>query len=150
MKKVEIKYNKGLSLDRLIFEQDNEVQSYIDNMISNNFFGLPERWVIELNCTPEDIASSLEEEQRDVEEMTSQGLQIVRRTFYKLPVQYTFEITDISPDYKELRKREYMKRVDPFFHVAQFEALDGRMDVLEQLKAERAKIKQEIPKPELR
>ena len=120
MFKLEIK-KSDIITDRVLFETIEELNLYLSDRSINSPFGLPER--PELNDSREP-------------------------TGVLLPPEFEISIQEIIPSYSELRKTQYLLRIDPKLSEAITEKALGDNTTMEALLLEKALIKLEIPKPE--
>jgi hypothetical protein len=84
--------------DQLIANADLEDPTeWIASGVEQNWWGLPDRWIIKEFATPEEIDSSVDQREVPVDELNpSAGL----RAEIKLPATYTIEVQDVSQEYQ--------------------------------------------------
>lgn len=140
MKKIIIKNLQGIQTHRA--EMLDPTQ-WIEQGISENWWGKPERWVVE-KTDPQaqeqyDDADVLETETRE----DSSGL----KTWVKLRVEYTIEITDVTFEHalqECLNKRRAQYPTPEEFLNAYFDGGEIALDILKQ---KRFEVKAKYPKP---
>lgn len=123
MKNIVIKRLNGEIRSQARFE-DDAYQSWIDQQISKNSWGKPERWIHEmyLESLNENINDSIDTREIEdfpaIEEVLDENNEIIQpyipaRTHieYKFPCQYTIEVTDCTEEVqKERLVQEGIKR----------------------------------------
>lgn len=119
MIKLEIKKDNIIT-DRVILNNQEEVDNFLEYRKSNSPFGLPER-----------------------PELDENG----EETGVTLPAEFDVIITEIILSYQELRLAEYIKRIDPKVPQAVTDKEMGDDSTMLDLIAEKAAIKLEFPKP---
>lgn len=135
MKKIIIRQKDGT--ERAGAEMLDPVQ-WIEQGVAQNWWGKPERWVLE-NSESYDPSDVLETEARD----DSMGLQ----TWVKLKAEYTIEIIDITQEHalaECIAKRKGEYPTPESFMNAYF---DGGDAALETLRQKRLEVKAKYPKP---
>ncbi len=123
-----------------------EVMQVFEENIAKGKYGKGERWVREGNLTDyEKTVTPLEEKEETVVSM--EGIVEVVKT-YKLPPEYTLEITDYIPSYMALRQKAYEEvGLSPqALTVAIIEHLSGDSTDLLIIQGKRAQIKEKHPK----
>jgi hypothetical protein len=135
MKKVIIKNNSGIELAKAEMQDPS---GWIADCISNNFWGKPERWILEGSeeVAPSDI---LETEVRD-----EYG---ELKTWVKLKAEYTIEITDVTFDHalQECIQNRIRAYPSPEEFLNAF--FDGPEIALDLLRQRRYEVKAKYPKP---
>jgi hypothetical protein len=135
MKKVIIKNNSGIELAKAEMQDPS---GWIADCISNNFWGKPERWILEGSeeVAPSDI---LETEVRD-----EYG---ELKTYIKVKAEYTIEITDVTFDHalQECIQNRIRAYPSPEEFLNAF--FDGPEIALDLLRQRRYEVKAKYPKP---
>lgn len=108
------------------FQDDIEMQSWIDEQVSTNSWGLPDRWLQETDGTHTDTREVLIQEAQDERvvmqmqydeegneigeiEVTIPASEAVYQTEYFFPCDYTIEIEDKTAEYAEKARLQTIK-----------------------------------------
>ena len=156
MKQISI-HRQGKLTNQARFEDPAKAQEWLDGCLAKKKFGQPERFKAEDECSEEEKASAIGSEKREIvpgspqivddnnQVLTPAQLPIYRK-FLRLPSQFEVKIEDIEPNYKDLRREQYVKRIDPKYQEATLENMIGRPEKMQALLTEYEAIKAQFPR----
>lgn len=135
MKRVVISLKDGVKT----FSEQSDPAGWIDECVSANAWGKPERWVLHKDESMSETYDEADVLEEKIEEDKMRSVKMV-----KLKAEYTIEIEDISKEH-ELRE-VIQKRIAEYPSAAEFlnAYFDGGLDLLRE---KRLAVKAKYPKP---